>query len=217
MYYMPRRFEAHSKLQRYLAYNCPEFVTIKKRDYNLYEILLALKKMIASKKMYDPQNPTVILCDEHLEDALNVKALHVSDVRDYIIRQLPLIEEEEKTENCNCQYHGVPGSYRLPSWGSAAATAVIARESITPNFDLEASYLVKPGLLKVLHAVQGVNPEQRVFRYRELSALLSAYILSKKDVLFDARNIKIAMVENDDLGKAFGVKAFARCQVTSLL
>ena len=32
--------------------------------------------------------------------------------------------------------------------------------------------------------------------------------------IFDLRNIQVAMVDGDPLGIAFGVKAFARCQVT---
>ena len=51
----------------------------------------------------------------------------------------------------------------------------------------------------------------------QITRLLSAYILSKKHLIFDKRNIKLALVENDPLGKAFGVTAFHRCQVTALL
>jgi hypothetical protein len=43
--------------------------------------LLALKRIIANEKLYDPQNPTVVMCDESLEDALDVKAIHVSEIR----------------------------------------------------------------------------------------------------------------------------------------
>lgn len=35
--------------------------------------------------------------------------------------------------------------------------------------------------------------------------------------MFDQRNIKVALVANDPLGKAFNVKAFHRCQVTNFL
>jgi len=38
--------------------------------------------------------------------------------------------------------------------------------------------------------------------------------MNNKDILFDLRNIRVALVENDLLGAAFGVRAFARCQVT---
>ena len=217
-YHLPRRFKVNSKVHRYLAYHSPGFVTLRKRDYNLYEVILALKKLIVSEKLYDPQNPTVILCNEFLEDALEVKALHVTEVKDFVIKQMPLIDQEEKIGGCQCQYHGgVTNPYEVPSWASNSANAVVARANVSPNFDLEAKYYVKPGLLKVLHSIEGVNPLLRVFQYRKIADLLSGYILSKRDVLFDERNIKIAMVENDPLGEAFGVKAFARCQVTSLL
>ena len=46
-----------------------------------------------------------------------------------------------------------------------------------------------------------------------MTLALSKYILSRKDHIFDPRNIKLALVENDPIGDAFGVKAFHRCQV----
>ena len=48
---------------------------------NFLQVLTALKRVIASDKLYDPQNPTVVLCDQRLEEALDVKALHVSEIR----------------------------------------------------------------------------------------------------------------------------------------
>ena len=47
--------------------------------------------------------------------------------------------------------------------------------------------------------------------------LLSTYILTNKTRFFDPRNIKLAIVKDDPLGEAFGVRAFHRCQVNSLL
>ena len=47
--------------------------------------------------------------------------------------------------------------------------------------------------------------------------LLSTYILTNKQRFFDPRNIKLAIVKDDPLGEAFGVRAFHRCQVNSLL
>jgi hypothetical protein len=44
--------------------------------------------------------------------------------------------------------------------------------------------------------------------------LLSSYLKLNKNKFFDLRNIRICFVENDPLGVAFGVKAFARTQVT---
>ena len=50
-----------------------------------------------------------------------------------------------------------------------------------------------------------------------MTLLLSKYILARKKEIFDPRNIKLALVGNDPLGDAFGVKAFHRCQVNNLL
>lgn len=46
----------------------------------------------------------------------------------------------------------------------------------------------------------------------QIMSTFSNYILANKNKLFDARNLKVAIVQNDQLGKAFGVQAFARCQ-----
>ena len=88
----------------------------------------------------------------------------------------------------------------------------------------------------MVRTVDEVNPKQTVFTYEEvnqktpknylfffnfalfqITSILSKYILSKKNAIFDTRNIKLALVENDPLGKAFGVTAFHRCQVNALL
>ena len=54
---------------------------------------------------------------------------------------------------------------------------------------------------------------QTEFSYEEVTALLSKYILSRRHEIFDLRNIKLALVANDPLGDAFGVKAFHKIQV----
>ena len=51
----------------------------------------------------------------------------------------------------------------------------------------------------------------------QVTILLSTYILRNKQRFFDRRNIKLAIVTDDLLGKAFGVNAFHRCQVNNLL
>lgn len=66
---------------------------------------------------------------------------------------------------------------------------------------------------QVVQLVPGTDPKQTIFSYEEVTLLLSKYILSRKDDIFDPRNIKLALVANDPIGDAFGVKAFHRCQV----
>lgn len=303
IYYVPRRFEAESKLHRYLARKCPTLIFPRRFDYNLYEVLTALKRVIASEKLFDRHNPTVVICNDELEDALNVNALHVSEIRQQVCMQFhPIIQnvsenltnaqhqqysEGQTTSNLvstqtssniqgsNIQHPNAlsfsgngnisspnqipnmnptqtlsnnlstnqsgqirtaavsvnsntanvavgrvpiaPEPIILPSWASNTANAVIARRNSTNPFDIEGRYLVKPAFLKVLRAVEGVNQSQVVFPYREVANLLSKYIMMNKDKFFDLRNIRVAIVKNDPLGVAFGVNAFARCQVTALM
>jgi hypothetical protein len=43
--------------------------------------LSALKDVIGREKLYDPRNPTVVVCNKDLEKTLNVRALHVSEIK----------------------------------------------------------------------------------------------------------------------------------------
>jgi Zinc finger, C3HC4 type (RING finger)/SWIB/MDM2 domain len=224
VYYQKRRFTETSKLHRYLAVKCRGYISIRIKDYNLYEVLIALKKVITSDRLYDPQNPTVILCDDLLEDVLEVKALHVSEIKDHVIKQLFLVDETLEPPptptNNGPSYTLTPAngdSFILPSWASTSANAVVARMNALPDFDTEGMYCIKPEFLKVIRKVEGVNQEQTIFYYKEITSILSRYIMSNKNRFFDSRNIRVALVEDDQLGLAFGVKAFARSQVTSLL
>ena len=40
-----------------------------------------LVKIIKCEKLFDPKNPAIVLCDEDLEMALNMKACHVTEIR----------------------------------------------------------------------------------------------------------------------------------------
>ena len=96
----------------------------------------------------------------------------------------------------------------------------------------DTKFRLKPLFLEVVRSVDDVDPKRTVFTYEEvnqsyqkksnfailqITSLLSKYILSRKNEIFDTRNIKLALVEGDPLGKAFGVTAFHRCQVNALL
>ena len=39
-----------------------------------------LKDVIRSEELFDPRNPQIILCSQELEEALDMKAFHVSEL-----------------------------------------------------------------------------------------------------------------------------------------
>jgi len=61
--------------------------------YTLAEILTELKELIKLEGMFDSLNPSVIICSPDLEMALDMKALHVTEIRELIKRQLIMVTE----------------------------------------------------------------------------------------------------------------------------
>ena len=57
---------------------------VEKTYYSLLELLTVLKDIIRGEGMLDYSNPSVILCSQDLEEALNMRALHVTEIRDLI-------------------------------------------------------------------------------------------------------------------------------------
>lgn len=233
-YNISRCFKATSKLHRYLTYQCPGFVNISQNEYTLYDLLLALKKVISSNKLFDPHNPFIILCDANLEDALEVKYAHTTDIKDFVLKQMDTVNNlpgapptsdtpqasEPSTPPASTSTAAIPLSSTniLPIWGSMSANVVVAIQKVSAqSFDIEGFYTLTPAFLDVIRSIDGVPQDKTVFHYRELTNLLSQYIMANKTALFDMRNIRVCYVANDPLGQAFGVKAFVRGQVTALL
>ena len=54
---------------------------VNKTLFTLAEILTILKDAIREEGLYDEKNPSIILCSAHLEEALDMKALHVTEIR----------------------------------------------------------------------------------------------------------------------------------------
>ena len=211
------KFKKNAPLQEFIHGQ----TKVNKKYYSLAEILTILKDTISSEKMFDERNPSVIICSQSLETALNQRALHVTEVRDLVITQLERLSDQSLRDNQPSPTIKSSQQRSQVAQGvlQTAPPITVRTASIATNVQIhkDSKFLLKPLFLKVLRTVDGVRPTQIVFTYEEITNLLSKYILSKREAIFDKRNIKLALVENDPLGKAFGVTAFHRCQVNSLL
>ena len=200
------KFKKDAPLRQFIH----DITKVQKNYYSLAEILTILKDVIGKEKMFDERNPSVIICSIKLEAALNQRALHVTEVRNLVINQLERLDDQCLQDSNSSQPRG-----NLQT----APPISVRTASITTNTQTNkgSKFQLKPLFLEVVRTVAEVNPKQTVFTYEEITSILSKYILSKKNTLFDKRNIKLALVENDPLGIAFNVAAFHRCQVNSLL
>jgi len=248
-------------------------IQANKLEYTLFVVLSALRHVISRERLYDPNNTTVIICSIDLERALDMKFLHVTEIRDVVLTQMELLPPVQLLASLphTPPATPIPTPGQQPAYpvGTAVVSAAVVPQNLSnagnsannsrnsqnlsvtnlnltnssnsqiiipttnqnsgnngqqpistgnsSKFDIEGRYWVKPLFLKVLRKVNGVNPTQVVFSYREVTSYLSQYILDNKDKFFDNRNIKIAHVETDPLGIAFNVKVFHRTQVTTLL
>jgi hypothetical protein len=187
-----------------------------------------LKNILKNEMLFDIKNPAIILCSKKLEHALDMKALHVSEIRELVSKQLILIKQKTVVEPKINQSDRVLRSSIVKTKPQIIQRGRVLRSSklidqstniLSPNIfnNKNAKFLLKPDFKKVLAQLENFPKKKKYFLYDDVCSFLSQYILVKKEQLFDCRNIKIALVKNDALGKVFCVDAFHRCQVTSLL
>ena len=194
------QFNPRSRLKGFLIQKTKS----RKTHYSLREILMDLKTIIREEKMFDESNPSIIICSSELERALGVRALHVAEIRDIVLSQLT--RASDKT--CGKSLIQIERNSKSP--------ANISRINTFLKNKYE-KFAIRPNLLKVLRLVPGTDNNKIIFSYEEVTQILSKYILSRKDDILDPKNISVALVSNDPIGRAFGVRAFHRCQITDLL
>jgi len=211
------KFKPASKLHEYVI----KRGNTNKKYFTLAEILSILRDAIRGEGLYDENNPSIIICSSDLEHALDMKALHVTEIRDLVLSHMTKIEDEaflsryfsQTTNSINNVSVSVSQSSVSPAQ-RLIHTANISTQVVT---DKQAKFKVKPKFLEVLRSLPSTDQKKTVFTYEEVTLLLSTYILEHKTKFFDTRNIKLAIVKGDPLGDAFGVTAFHRCQVNNLL
>ena len=84
------KFNPLSKLKRFLVNK----TGVEKTYYSLAKILTILKNIIRGEGMFDHANPSVIICSTDLEKALNMKALHVTEIRDLVLSQITKVPDQ---------------------------------------------------------------------------------------------------------------------------
>lgn len=172
-------------------------------------VLSLTKSLIKTGKHYDEKNPSIILCSQQLENVFGMKALHVKQVMPALYKAMvPLNDEEDVSEDALVIDEDVVSSDEIAPTSCPPTTSKSANEEPkSANVD-EPKYTMSVELAQLLLP----NQANRAVSFKEAAALLSKYIIQRKDHLFDVRNIMVALVENDLLGKVFGVKAFHRSQ-----
>ena len=120
---------------------------------------------------------------------MGVKDLHVTEVRHQILVQLMRIRWEYWRENFNnyiSRSEGTVASSRLKRGPTSRHTARIVSVSTILITDKKAKFIIKPLLMRLLRAeCEEKDRNKIVFKYEEITELLSKYIKKRRNSLFD--------------------------------
>ena len=193
------KFKPNSKLQQYIA----KRNETNKSIFTFAEILAVLRDAVHSERLYDERNSKIILCSPELEESLNIRALHVSELTNLVLLQLIRLNNDSHSEEVSIQ----------EGEGAQNLRFAINYQVIYNAVNRNAKFTCKPKFLAVLKTIPEIDNSRLIFKYEEILVLLIKYILRRKDKFFDHRNKKLAFIGNDLLGEAFNVTAFHKCQL----
>ena len=143
---------------------------VPKTFYTIGEALALLMKVIAREEMYDKGNPYIVLCSPELEEILNRKALHTSQLTDRVMSQVAFpVNYMMGPTNGACPLLEPSQESSLSRRTSSIATRREIHERTL--FELES---------KFLEVIQSVSRKSRkYFTITEVTGLLAKYICSR--------------------------------------
>ena len=150
----------------------------------------------------------MVLCSPELEEILNRKALLSTQLTDRIMSQVAFpMNYMMRPTNGVCPHLESSQESSLSRRTSSIATRREFHDKTL--FELES---------KFLEVIQSVSRKSRkYFTITEVTRLLVKYIYHRQDKIIDLRSPTVALVSEDPLGEAFGLQAFHRTQLRSLM
>jgi len=133
--------------------------------------------MLRAGRHYDEQNKSMVLCNQEWENVFGMKALHISQVEDALLKSLHLVAVMQELT--------IPGPRQVinpPPASTAPSTPCQVDE-----------YHLPPLLLLLFNPPSG----QMHFTLPETGKLLSSYIIRNQNRVSDRRNIRVALIEDN--------------------
>ena len=197
---------------------------VVKPTHSLAEVESTILRGVAMQSLYSDRNPEIIVCDRELSEALDVAALHCSELRTHLLERI-LVNVDSGTEprplwsvlppvikfvGGKIQTFGAPLNLTAEFGVSETYDSVLKPEK-------DARFLFSDRLLHFFRNNTAVDKNKAIFTFEEICVLLSSYIIANKHRLFDMRNIKLCICKGDPLEQALNVDYFHRSQVVRLL
>ena len=184
----------HSPLKTFLESQKGDF--IDDEIFTLGDVLDTIKTMTIRDGLFDPNNDSIIFCSKQLEAIVNMKVIHISQVRKQILPQMIRLPEQlELQENQN------PPSLEVSD---------------------DEKFLMPLKLSSIIQNNHWIKYEKDLahlqeFKFPDILNLTTSYIKSHRHELFEERNPDVAIVKNSPLCEILGVHAFHKHQLVFLL
>ena len=148
------------------------------------------------KGLKDPTNMQIIICDQYLENVVEMKALHVGQLGPALTRFLEPKGWKNIKELCVA-----------PRQNEAWLTQASQQYRIIRNLHL---LMAKEGRLP------GYDPN-RTFTLEDLRIFIDGYLTVRRHRFFDARNVQVGVIKGDPLAEILNVDSFHISQVPLLI
>ena len=151
---------------------------VVKTLFRFEEILLIMKRTISEEGLYDVNNPVIVMCDDEMEKALNIKAFHDEELCGVLLKHLIRIDNDEFLRRYYrddflkmLNQKAIENPIRIP--------AAIYAHNFPGTIRLKENmrFTCKSRFLQILRGLPNVEKNKVVFTFGEIVRLLSEYIL----------------------------------------
>ncbi len=179
-----------SSLWRYLEFQKKEQLN---KFFTLTCLLDKIILIIQKENMFDLGNENIILCSKYLSHALDVNALHVFQLREYVLKHLIIVNSAVINEAKTLFVHN------------------------TKYPDRHCKCVLTFSLRSIFSVIPTFPQHQYEFTFKEVCDLLILYIVFNCQRFVDIRNNEVFIIKDDPLSVLFKVKAFHKSQAKDLL
>lgn len=205
-------FKPNSSLQLFIT----KKTMFAAKRFTLFKLLTTLKKIICDENLFDPNNPSVILCSTDLEDVLQTAALHIRDLRRIVLKQLEpkpklivtysfkSLQKRQLHPNSNINF-----KFSFQTHKSAKhCTIKKPWRTYVRNPHKNEKFIIKPDFYKILSSLPDLEPNQQKFLFQQVLDLFCKYV-EQRHLLTNG----IIFLSHDPLGLVFNVKAIHVSQI----
>lgn len=194
------KFKPNCKLKAFISKYCdPEL-----ENFTLLEITNKLHDIIRRQKMLDTNNKSIIVCTPELEDVLNMSGLHTLELLSAVTEHVKKATFLSNYEDFICIQQGIQKD-------------IFTTTNQEENYESRTTqqqklYHVDDNLYKIIS-----KDPIRPVKTEDLLELMASYIHDSTTVEIDSRNMKIAYIGDDPLGKILQMKVFHSSQIQYIL